>query len=383
MSFQVNPGEVANYGKLIERNSVNLAVVNTHLAQYTNLGSTDGAFLQILVGAHNETVARMRDSIYRGFNAMGNSATELKATADFYANQDQTSAANLDATYPKGVRPAVNSPDMRRPADLEGKQGPYVKNAGYDVEDPLKFLTPPAQPQEFSDPMKLFNVLSDLVSPTWWINQVLNDTIGVNPLKVMQHYFIGDWEGFARCGLVWDDLSKATGAIGENVKGGLTWLASEWQGNAADAAIGYFDYMRRSLQSHRDVLHKLHDEYLEVARGVWNAARSLSDIFKMFMDNLIVAGIAVLGAAAFSWTGVGAGISLLVAGYQCKRLFQLWDEATGLISKTQSGVEAFVGFLQSKQAEVLRDITPQPMPATDYDHPGAVPAKAGPRAKGE
>lgn len=251
------------------------------------------------------------------------------------------------------------------------------------MENPLKHLNPPAQPQEFTDPMKFFNVVSDLVSPSWWINQVLNDTIGVNPLKFITHYFIGDWEGFARCGLMWDDLSKATGAIGENVKGGLTWLATWWQGNAADAAVYYFDYMRQSLYSHRDVMHQLHDKYLEVARGVWNAARSLTDILKMLLDNLIVAGIAVLGAAAFSWTGVGAGISLLVAGYECKQIFKLWDEATGLISKTQAGIEAFVGFLQSKQADVLRDITPRPMPASDYDHPGAKPAPAGPRAKGE
>jgi hypothetical protein len=71
MSFQVNPGEVANYGELIKRNGVNFAVVNTHLAQYANLGSTDGAFLQMLVGAHDETVNRMRDSIFQGFNTMG------------------------------------------------------------------------------------------------------------------------------------------------------------------------------------------------------------------------------------------------------------------------------------------------------------------------
>src|SRR6266540_3157749 len=128
MSFQVNPGEVANYGELIKRNGVNLALVNTHLAQYANLGSTDGAFLQILIGAHNETVGRMRDSIYRGFNTMELSAAELKATAEFYTNQDQNAAANLDATYPKGLRPAVDPPDTRRPADLEGKQGPYSKN---------------------------------------------------------------------------------------------------------------------------------------------------------------------------------------------------------------------------------------------------------------
>lgn len=82
------------------------------------------------------------------------------------------------------------------------------------------------------------------MSPSWWLNQVLNDTIGFNPLKDVIDWAIGDWEGFARCAVVWEHMSKATGAIGENVKCGLTRLAADWQGRAADAAVHYFDYTR-------------------------------------------------------------------------------------------------------------------------------------------
>ena len=54
--------------------------------------------------------------------------------------------------------------------------------------------------------MKFFNVVSDFLSPTWWLNQVLKDTINCNPLEFATHHIIGDWEGFARCAMVWDDL---------------------------------------------------------------------------------------------------------------------------------------------------------------------------------
>lgn len=353
--------------------------------QHANLGSTDGALMQLLVGAHDATVSRMSDSVYRGFNAMGDSGAELARTAEYYQRTDQRSAAQLDGTYPVPARPSVDPPNPYKPPVMDGKQGPAHSNASTDVVDPARFLNAPGQPQEFTDPMKLFNVASDFLSPTWWINQVLNDTIGVNPLEFISHHFIGDWEGFARCGLVWENASKATGAIGENIKYGLSWLAADWQGNAADAAVHYFDYTRRALDSHRDVFHRLHEKYLEVARGVWNCARSLADLLKALLDKAIIAGLAVLAGWLTSWTGVGAGISWTFAAYECKRIVDLWGDATRLISGTQAAIEGFVGFLQSQDAQVLQEIQPVPMPATDYQHPNpdVKPEPTGPRMKGE
>lgn len=380
MSFQVNPDTVANYAGLVERNGLNLSLVNVHLAQNVKLGSTTGWWLRTLVTAHDETVSRMLDSLYKGFHAMGDSSGELKRTADYYRSTDRGAAAKLDSTYPASLRPTVEPP----PAGT-GQQGPGLANAGTDAADPLQFLKAPGQPEEFTDPMKFFNVVSDLVSPSWWINQVLNDTIGCNPLKFATDHIAGDWEGFARSAFVWDDLSKASGAIAENVKSGLSWVAADWQGQAADAAVHYFDYMHKALDSHREVLHRLHEKYLEIARGVWNCARMVADVLKGILDNLIIAGVAVLAAWFLSWTGVGAGISMAVAALECANILRLWNKMTSLISNTQKGIEGFVGFLQSQEAHVLKEIQPLPMPTTDYQHPNPeiAPPPPGPRMKGE
>lgn len=380
VNFQVNPDTIANYGGLVERNGINFSLVNVHLAQNTKLGSTTGWWLSTLVTAHDETVSRMLDSIYKGFHTMGDSSGELTRTADYYRNTDRGAAAKLDSTYPASPRPPVD------PVPGAGhQQGPGLGHEGTDVADPLQFLKSPGQPQEFTDPIKFFNVVSDLLSPSWWINQVLSDTIGCNPLKFATDHIAGDWEGFARCAFVWEDLSHASGAIGDNVKSGLSWLAADWQGRAADTAVNYFDYTYKALDSHREVLHRLHEKYLEIARGVWNCARTVADVLKGILDNLIIAGIAVLAAWFLSWTGVGAGISLAVAAVECANILKLWNKMTGLISNTQKSIEGFVGFLQSQEAHVLNEIRPLPMPATDYQHPNPeiAPARPGPPRRGE
>ncbi|HCT81738.1 MAG TPA: hypothetical protein DGT23_35195 [Micromonosporaceae bacterium] len=372
MNLQVKPDTLLLYGELVARTGLNMSLVGVDLAQNMKLGSTDGLWLQTLITAHEETTARMSDSIDRGFRAMTGSGTELKRTATYYQATDQKSAADLDSTYPASARPAIDTPTPGI-VDVPGKAGPYEANAGTDVEDPSQHTKPPGQPQEFTDPLKFFNVVSDFMSPSWWMNQVLNDTIGCNPLEFVVDKLVGDWEGFARCAVVWEHMSKATGAIGENVKCGLTWLAADWQGQAADAAVHYFDYTRQALDSHRDVLHHLHEKYLDVARGVWNAARSLADLLKSILDNVIVAGVAVLAAWWLSWTGVGAGISLAVAALECANIWRLWDAVTGRVSDTQTLIEGFVGFIQSQEAHVLNDVEPTAMPATDYDHPAVAP----------
>ncbi|OLF11987.1 hypothetical protein BLA60_08100 [Actinophytocola xinjiangensis] len=255
--------------------------------------------------------------------------------------------------------------------------------AGEDIHYPLTHLTEPGDPPDFSDPMALFNTMGDYLSPTWWINQVLNDTIGLNPMEYVNQLVVGDWKGFARCGTMWAQLAESSENIGDNIKNGLRWLAAEWQGNAGDAATHYFDYAEKALQSHADVFRVLHDQYVEMARDVWLCSKTLADIIKAIMDAAIVAGLAVLAAATFSWTGIGAGISWSVAAWECSQIVKLWAEASAAISTTQTAITGFVGIFTSPDEVSLREITPTPMPAVSYDHPGVSQGPRQPRKRGE
>lgn len=382
VGFAVHPDALTNYGTLIERNGINLSLTSVHLSAETRLGNTDGLWLQHLVDAHTETVDRMSSSLFQGFNVMGESADELARSATHYRAVDQNTEANVDATYPASPRPPIGEPGAV-PTTQPGKQGPYEAGAGDDIADPLAFLTDPGTPTEFSDPLALFNTMSDYLSPAWWVNQVLNDTIGFNPMEHVNRLVIGDWQGFARAAMAWDQLGAAAGAIGDNVENGLRWLAADWQGQAADAAVHYFDYMGKALVSHRDVFRHLHDRYVELARDVWLASKTLADIIKGIMDLVLVVGLAALAAFGLSLTGFGAGAAWGVAAWECTQILKLWGRASGVISNMQASVTGFVGFLTGPDGITLREVTPLAMPATDYDHPGVAAERARPRRKGE
>lgn len=382
MGFSVRPEALDAYAGLVERNGVNLSVANVHLAGEAQLGNTEGLWIQHLVDAHTQTVDRMTSSLAEGFHQLGASADELARTAKYYRSVDQGEAANLDATYPASARPPIGAPgpvSTRRP----GEQGPTEAVAGDDIRDPLAHLTEPCDPPDLSDPLALFNALGDYLSPTWWINQVLNDTIGVNPMEYVNQIVVGDWKGFARSGTMWAQLAEAADDVGSNLGNGLRWLAADWQGKAGDAATYYFDYAGKALHSHADVFRVLHDKYVEIARDVWLCSKTLADIIKAIMDAAFVASLAVLAAASLSWTGIGAGISWSVAAWECSQIVKLWGEASSAIATTQTLITGFVGMATSPDEITLREITPLPMPAVDYDHPGVAPEPAQPRQKGE
>lgn len=382
MGFTVRPDTLDRFAGLVERNGIALSTANVHLAGESRIDNTDGLWLRHLLDAHGQTVDRMTSSLAQGFHMMGASADELARTARHYRTVDQGSAADLDATYPGAPRPPIGAPApviTQRP----GVHGPVHVLAGGDVEDPLRHLGPPPVPAGFTDPMALFNFAADLVSPTWWINQVLNDTIGVNPLDVINQHLIGDWKGFARAGEVWGQLALTTDAIEANTANGLRWLAADWQGRAGDAAVHYFDRTCQSLRSHGDVFRVLHDKYREIARDLWLCAKTLADLVKAIMDYVLITGAIVLSGAALSWTGIGAGVSWALAAWECARIVNLWGDAVAVIGHAQTLVTMFVGFATSPDATSLGEITPLPMPAVDYDHPGVGAEPARPRQKGE
>jgi uncharacterized protein YukE len=367
MNFQVDPDLLSAYGTLLSRNGNSLSQASSHLSLQMRLTSADGVWIKTVVDAHEALMARMSESLGRGRDALETSAGEITRTADYYRSTDQTVAANLDATYPGSPRPYVGPPGET------GTQAPggNPHGANQDVEDPLQYLVCPATPAEFSEgPWKIVNTASDLISPTWWINQVINFLWGFNPLEYVGRYMIGDWEGFARCALVWEQLSKTIGATGRNIHNGLTWVSDGWHGHAADAAVAYFDYTDQALASHRDAFHEYHNVYYDVASDVWLCAKTLADSLKAIGDLLISIGLKFLSAKALSPTGVGAQALYALAAYDCWRAMQIWTKVLDVIGKTQLVINGFASFCLTPTPDTINAIKVMRMPANDYNHPG-------------
>lgn len=366
MNFQVDPDLLSAYGTLLDRNGNSLSQANSHLSLQMTLKPTDGVWIQTVVDAHEALVARMSESLVRGRDALETSAGEITKTADYYRSTDQNVAANMDATYPGSPRPYVGPPgEMRTQAP-----GGHPNGADQDVEDPLQYLVCPATPPEFSEGiLAILSFAGDRFSPTWWITEVIDILWGFNPLEYVTHYLIGDWEGFARCALVWEQLSKAAGAVGGNVHNGLTWMSDGWHGHAADAAVSYFDYTDEALASHRDAFHEYYKVYYDVASDVWLCAKTLADFLKAIGDLVISIGLKFLSAKALSPTGVGAQALYALAAYDCWRALEIWAKVVEVLSTTQMAINGFASFCLTPTPDTINAVKVMRMPANDYDHP--------------
>lgn len=367
MSFQVSPDLLSSYGQLLDRAGQHQAGVNAHFSQYMVLTDTSGAWIQTIVDAHDALVARTAEALSHGRNVLDASASELTKTAEYYRSTDQTSAANLDATYPGSARPPVDPPGET----ATQAPGGNPHGANHDVENPLRSVRCPETPAEFSEgPLKILSVAGDFISPSWWINEAINFVWGFNPLEYVTRHVAGDWESFARCALVWEQLGNATDAIGKNVHNGLTWVSDGWQGNAADAAVGYFDHTQQALASTGELFHEYYRVYYDVASDVWLGAKSIADLLKVASDKLISVGLKLLSAKALSPTGVGAQILWGLVAYDIFRLLNLWSDVLDVVGKVQLVVAGFAAFALTPTPDTINRLKALRMPANEYNHPG-------------
>ncbi|MCP3798903.1 hypothetical protein NLX83_06495 [Allokutzneria sp. A3M-2-11 16] len=276
-----------------------------------------------------------------------------------YQRLDEATARRLDATYPDAAHPRSQpvSPALPGPAAPRG-----------DREDPARHLVPPPKPTEFTDPAQLFNDFTDLVSPTVWMNKAIELTTKFNPLEALTKLLVGNWEGYARCAGAWQALSKYSQATASNLRQGLQAVDARWDGKAAEAAFGYFDYTIRALESQATALEKLHREYMLVAETVWHFAKATADILKGIVDRLTVLALTLCVAPFLAATGIGVFAGMALGALQCAKIISLWGDITRMTTNVQNAVHGSIGVMQAMVNDPA--FTALRMPVSDYRHPG-------------
>lgn len=361
MRFWVDAGQVASYGEQVSRAAEHAKQAREYVGKNCELGSADNSvigFFNQLVAPHEDIVPQVRQHLERAEQVLAAAGKGLGAAAAMYGRTDVGTAARLDSTYPAG---SVNPRSKPRDEFIRGQPS-------LDKEDPVSHLGALGKPEEFKDPAKLYNDFGDLLSPTQWISAVLDMTIGVNPLTEITQLITGDWEGYRKCANAWQQLGKASDAMAKNLRSGLLLLDKRWDGNAADSAFEYFDYLIRSLESMRDMFGKLHKEYELAAEAVWHFAKAASDILKGILDNAILAAVFVAAGTITAKTGVGAVLGYGLAAIQCWRIVTLWNSATKMINATQNVIHGAIGAMQNITSDPA--FRAMPLPVIDYQHPG-------------
>jgi hypothetical protein len=237
-----------------------------------------------------------------------------------------------------------------------------------DVADPRDGLQPLPPPEEFVDPLQLFNAIGDLLSPTVWVSEVLDLVFGFNPLERATQEFAGDWEAYVNSSNMWHGLAEAADAMARNLESGLHALDASWDGKASDSAGAHFRQLISALRKQEGVLVEAHDEFLRAGRGVWQAAKAVADLIKMIGDLALLAAVEVAAGTVLAETVIGPAILYSLAALEIVEMVRLWQTATNLISNLQVLVNASAGFVQQLLSD-LGDVEQVPIPGAPFMHP--------------
>ncbi|MET8679863.1 hypothetical protein ABZW18_20350 [Streptomyces sp. NPDC004647] len=240
-----------------------------------------------------------------------------------------------------------------------------------DTAEPTTFLKPPNPPEEFSQGLLLdtFNDASDLMSPTYWITEGYNLIFGFNPLDEVIQWFAGDWESFAKCAELWQNIGKACDGVAGNLKAGNTSLDSTWHGRAADSAYVYFDELATKLSGQKDTFDSLADVYEHLAHAAYSTAEAIKGFLGGIIDGLLIVALELAAGTLLSWTGVGAAVGYGLAALEIANILKLWGQATSAFGNAQAIVNGGVGVIEALGATIYSSFSNFPIPGGSYDHP--------------
>ncbi|MCK1794516.1 hypothetical protein MTQ01_00420 [Streptomyces sp. XM4193] len=242
-----------------------------------------------------------------------------------------------------------------------------------DTSEPVHYLKPPKlEGDEFSRGLFVdgFNTVSDLVSPTYWINEGIKLVFDKNPLDAVLEWFAGDWEAFFECSQAWENLAKCVNAMASNIDSGNKSLDATWNGNAADSAFIYFEQLVGKLDELESSLAELCAAYQNLSTGMYSAAMFVRTLLLAMGDALVLLAIELAAGTALSWTGVGAVVGYGLAALEIARLIKLWGDLTKQLTTAQQLVNAASGIVQGVGGTLYSGMVKFPVPGQTYDHPG-------------
>lgn len=238
-----------------------------------------------------------------------------------------------------------------------------------DLTEPTSHLTPPKKPSEFTNPLKPINDAGDLISPTYWVNEILSIALGFNPKEKAQEYFAGDWEEYSKCSEAWGNLAQLCSGVSKNITSGNKLLDKTWVGNAADAAYVYFKDVADKCNELHSELDALKNEYFVIAEGVWSTAELVGTGISTIGDLAATAAISAAAGSLLSWTGWGMAVGYGVAATQILQIIEKWGEITKTINDFQLIFHTGMATLGMTAGGIATKFADFPLPKDPYNNP--------------
>lgn len=245
--------------------------------------------------------------------------------------------------------------------------------------DPRSALQEPIAEDPVPDPLE--NAISgSYLSPTYWLTAPVMGALGIigveqNPVDMIAEWVAGDWEAVQEAGRAVRCLGDFNALMSEALSSATSSATQAWEGDAADAASGYFDELARAVESQQSAINVMGAELETVAFGMYEFSQSIkgllaiaTDLMIQFVIELAAAGVSILAAS----TGVGAiftasaWAAALATGW---KVFQAIQKILDVLNKAFQGAQAVAGLVTGYMGAV-RDTKFPALPGSAYGHGG-------------
>jgi hypothetical protein len=236
--------------------------------------------------------------------------------------------------------------------------------------DAGRFLVSPGEPDDsvtngFLNPTDIFNY----VSPSAWVNDVIEKVSGVDLFGLATETFTGEWAALYKFGDAMASLAQFMQQVGIDVQAGAVELDGRWDGNAADAAYNYFTQLAAATSGQQAALFDAARGYHEAAKGAWQLSSQLGNLLQAVVDKAILVGVSWAAGTATAETGIGAVAGYGVAAWQAAELLDLINQASTIINTAGTVIGAAFGGGMDVAGQG-GSLSAAPLPAAPYALPG-------------
>ncbi|MEU4219605.1 hypothetical protein [Actinoplanes sp. NPDC026623] len=237
------------------------------------------------------------------------------------------------------------------------------------MSEATQYLVAPGEPDDsmtngFANPFDLFNY----ISPSAWINDLIEKTTGIDIFGYATDAFTGEWAALYKFGDAMASLAQTMQQIGIDIQTGAIKADQTWDGNASDGAYNYFSSLAATVSGQQPALNAAAKGYHDAARGAWQLSNQLGNLLQAIADEAIIMGIAAAAGTATAETGVGAIAGYGVAAYQAVQILKLVNKASQIINTAGTVIlAAFGGGMDF--AGQGGDLSAMPLPVTPYSVP--------------
>ncbi|MCA6091739.1 hypothetical protein LE181_06105 [Streptomyces sp. SCA3-4] len=238
-----------------------------------------------------------------------------------------------------------------------------------DAAEPTAFLARPKVPEEFFDPLIAITAAGDVFSPGGWFLKLAELMLPTDPVEWAQEQLVGDWKAYAACSQAWRNAGRACGAIARNVEAGSKRIDATWDGHAAEAAIDYFEALRKNLDDVQGALDTMAEEYRVVTESIARTGQAIGGCISAIIDALVSISVTTAASTALGWTGGAAALGYALGAMEVQVILKEWERMSLLVNAAQLAMNTSYSVMGRTGGEILARVHALPVPRASYDHP--------------